>query len=326
VAAVFPGEDEAQLWLRQALEILNDLAQVTAGLTAGPNAAALQFSIMEALFARGFTSKASITALDEPDFADALTGCIAFQWASQIWANAGGTLIPPVITPTPFNPVNGGGLRDCLPPPELSPLRPVQYLHELLQAGPSSTCAQPVAATTTFGSLLQPRRGDLASLTVDRANLETPLPVVDLVNERLEYLAAQVAAAGGSVNGVGGIVYDTAGQQVRDHHLQSPGTPPQPGDPYHHDPAALFGALPEHSSPASPVAEPMAYTALASDYSAPELPYTQPLDVSRSHLAALDVTRAEAMRRFRAQITEFVLGPDPAGFDSTVWRYPCART
>lgn len=322
VAAVFPGEVEAQLWLRQALEILNDLAEVTAGLAGGPNAAALQFSVMEALFARGFTSKASITALDEPDFAYALTGSVAFQWANQIWANAGGTLTPPVITPTPFHPVNGGGLRDCIPPPELSPLGPVEYLYELLQAGPASTCAQPAVASGSFGSLLQPRRGDLASLTVDRANLETPLPVVDLVNECLEYLAAQVAVSGGSVSGVGGIVRDTAAQQVRDHHLRPPGTPPQPGDPYHHDPAALFGALPEHSSPASPVAEPAAYTALAGDYSAPELPYAQPLDVSRSHLAALDVTRAEAMRRFRAQITEFVLGPDPAGFDSTVWRYP----
>ena len=325
VAAVFPGQDEAQLWLRQALEILNDLAQVTAGLTASPNAAALQFSVMEALFARGFTSKASITALDEPDFAYALTGSVAFQWANQIWANAGGTLTPPVYTPTPFHPVNRGDLRDCIPPAELSPLGPVEYLHELLQAGPASTCTQPAVATGSFGSLLQPRRGDLASLTVDRANLETPLPVVDLVNECLEYLAAQVAASGGSVSGTGGIVRDTAAQQVRDHHLRPPGTPPQPGDPYHHDPAALFGALPEHSSPASPVAEPGAYTVLAGDYSGPELPYAQPLDVSRSYLAALDVRRAEAMRRFRAQITEFVLGPDPAGFDSAVWRYPLRR-
>jgi hypothetical protein len=322
VAGVFPGDDEAQQWLRQALDILNDLAHVTAGLAGGLNAAALQFSVMEALFARGFTSKASIAALDESDFAYALTGSVAFQWANQIWTDSGGTLTPPVITPTPFHPVNGGGLRDCVPPPELSPLGPVEYLYELLQAGPSSTCAKPKATAASFGALLQSRRGDIAGLAVDRANLQTPLPVVDLVNECLEYLVAHVAASGGSVTGVGGIVRDTAAQQVRDHHLRPPGTPPQPGDPYQHDPAALFGALPEHSSPASPVAEPAAYTALAGDYSAPDLPYAQPLDVSRSHLAALGVTRAEAMRRFRAQITEFVLGPDPAGFDSTVWRYP----
>jgi len=92
--------------------------------------------------------------------------------------------------------------------------------------------------------------------------------------------------------------------------------------PYRHDPASVFATLPEHSSPASPVAEPSAYGALAADYSAPELPYAQPLDVSRSYLRALGATRAEAMRRFRAQITEFVLAPDPAGFDATVWRYP----
>ncbi len=158
-----------------------------------------------------------------------------------------------------------------------------------------------------------------------RANLETPLPVVDLVNECLEYLAAQVAASGGSVSGVGGVVYDTARHEVRDHLLRPPGTPPEPGEPYHHDPAALFGALPENSTPASSAAEPSAYSALAHAYSSPELPYAQPLDVSRSYLSALGITRAEAMRRFRARITEFVLGPDPVGFDSAVWRYPLRR-
>ena len=323
VAAVFPGDAEAQQWLLAALKIIDELVKVTAGLASGTNAASLEFSIIEALYARGFTSIASIAALDEPDFAEALTGSVAFQWAAQIWANAGGSLVPPPPAPGPFKPVNPHGeLVDCIPPPPWSPLGPVQYLRELLDAGPGSTCASPGVAAGSFGSLIQARRGDLGGLLVTDANLETALPVADLVNECLEYLAGQVVAAGGSVSGTGGVVYDTARTRVRDHLLRPPGTPPEPGVPYHHDPATLLGALPEHSSPASPVTQPAGYAALAADYSSPGLPYAQPLDVARSYLAALKTTRYETMRRFRAQITEFVLGPDPIGFDTTVWRYP----
>ncbi len=328
IAAVFPSPaaSEAAAWLAGVLQALGDLAAVTSGLipAASLNAAALEFSIMEGLYARGFTSKAQIAALDQADFASALTGSVAWQWAQQIWTNAGGTTGPTSPSPGPFQPVNAcGTLADCIPPEELSPLGPVAYLSELLQAGPGSTCEQPVATGENFASLLATRRGSLASLQVTAANLETPLPAVDLVNECLENIAAQVVAGGGAAAAPSGAVYDTSGTQVGDHLLRPPGTPPEPGEPYHHDPATLFGAVAEYSSPASPVAQPSGYTALATDFSAPELPYSQPLDLERSYLRQAGSTRFETMRRLRAEITEFALAaPDPAGFDPAVWRYP----
>jgi hypothetical protein len=334
ISDVFPNDTQAQQWLLQALTTINALVAVTNGITSGNNAAALQFSVIEALYARGFTSIASITALDEADFAQALTGSVAFQFAPVIWSHAGGTLQPPTQTPPGFTPINPGDLCDCVPPPQLSPLGPVQYLRELIDAGPDSSCAAPTESNTSvnFGSLLAPRRGKLGELKVTKANLATTLPVIDLVNECLEYLAAQVPA-GGSVSGVGGVVYDTAETEIRDHQLRPPDTEPTPGQPYQHDPATVLAALPEYSSPASPPGPPAkpqavaAYTALAGDYSTPDLPYTQPLDINRTYLAAMQATRFETMRRFRAEITEFALGDgtDPAGFDDYLWRYPLRR-
>lgn len=329
---VFPNDAEAQRWLQQALKIINDLVIVTNGLVTGaPNAAALQFSIIEALYARGFTSIASITTFDQTDFAQALTGSVAFQWAAQIYADAlkaGGAQPTPSPAMGSFTPVNPGDLCDCVPPPELSPLGPVQYLRELIDAGPDSTCAAPTepTAASKFGSLLTPRRGDLGALLVTRANVATPLPVIDLVNECLEYLAAQVASSG-TVNNIGGVIHDTSDTQIRDHHLRPPDTEPQPTDPYQHDAATVLAALPQYSSPASPVAETDGYSALASDYSSPRLPYSQPLDLNRTYLAASGTSRYAAMRCFRAEITEFALtnGNDPAGFDDTLWRYPLRR-
>jgi hypothetical protein len=328
ISAVFPSpaDSPAAAWLAGVLQALNDLAAVTSGLipSSSPNAAALEFSIIEGLYARGFTSKQQIAALDQADFASALTGSVAWQWAQPIWTAAGGSTGPTPPAPGPFQPVNASGtLADCIPPPELSPLGPVAYLSELLQAGPASTCEQSVAAGQNFAGLLATRRGSLSSLQVTRANTETPLPAVDLVNECLENIASQVVAGGGSAATPSGAVYDTSGTQVGDHLLRPPGTPPEPGEPYHHDPATLLRAVAEYSSPASPVAQPSGYAALATDFSAPELPYSQPLDLERSYLREAGTTRFETMRRLRAQITEFALAsPDPAGFDSAVWRYP----
>src|ERR1700677_20487 len=248
-AAVFPTDQQAQQWLLLALDAVGDLVKVTAGVVPGAsaNAASLEFSIVEALYARRLTSIDSIVALDESQFAEALTGSVAFQWASPIWVNAGGKPKPPAPASGGFKPVDPAGqLRDCIPPPELSPLGPVQYLRELLDAGPAATCAEPQVAADSFGSLLSTRRGDLARLPVPAPILQTPLPVLDLVNECLEHLVAEVLAAGGSVSGDGGVVYDTAAQALRDHLLRAPDSPPEPGEPYHHDPATLFAALPEH--------------------------------------------------------------------------------
>ncbi|MEY9910134.1 hypothetical protein ABIA35_006378 [Catenulispora sp. MAP12-49] len=330
IAAVFPDDADAAAWLAAAVKSIGELAAVTDGLipAASANAASLQFSIIEALYTRGFTGKDAITALDEADFQTAVAGSVAHQWAGAIWTAAGGSLTPPSGSPGPFVPVNADGcLTDCIPPEELSPLGPVAYLSELLKAGPDSTCAQPVSPSgADFGTLLKNRRGDLAALQADAANLVTPIPLVDLVTESLEHLAAAVVAGGGTATGVGGVVHDTAVSSVRDHRLAPPGAESEPGPPFRHEAATLFRALPEFSSPASPVAEPSGYAALASDFSSPELPYSQPLDVSRSHLRELGTDRFELLRHFRAQITGFVLDTtDPAGFDSTLWRFPVRR-
>lgn len=67
-----------------------------------------------------------------------------------------------------------------------------------------------------------------------------------------------------------------------------------------------------------------AWDVLKDDFSSCELRYHQPLDVARSYLAQLGTTRYATMRRFRHEITEFVLEPTNATpeFQSHLWRYP----
>ena len=81
-----------------------------------------------------------------------------------------------------------------------------QALTGAAAAGTSITFTAP-----TLGAVLSQRRGPLGDLAASCANLETPLPVIDIVNECLEYLGAAVAPANGTV-------YDTvddAGRTTR---------------------------------------------------------------------------------------------------------------
>ena len=305
---VFPGDAQAQAWLVEVVTIVNSLWTLTSGVVTagGANADALRFSIVEALFARGFTDAASISSLSADEFLAALTGTVAYRqdWAGAIWKNAGGAATG-VVGEGGFRAVNADGdLVNCIPPPELSPLGPVEYLSELLRAGLGSTCAatEDPDPSASFGALLAARRGDIRTLVADSANLRTPLPVIDVVNECLEHLAARVVSGASPVGG--GVVHDTEPAGDR------------------HDPAKLLAAVPQHSSPAVPVSEPGGYQALGADFSAPGLPYDQPIDVCRTYLHSLGTTRFDTMRRFRADVTEFVLNPDPPGFDATRWRYP----
>ena len=211
-----------------------------------------------------------------------------------------------------------GSLVDCIPPPHLSPLGPVEYLHELLQVAPPSTCEDPLRPEddSRLGLELAGRRGALGSLLATRANLETPVPLIDLVNESLEALTAGLPGA------TGGALYDTASDVLAGHHLATVGD--VGGDPYAHDPQTLLATVPEHSSPATPVAEPAAYDVLRADFSHPQLPYSQGLDIVRSYLAAMGTSRFSAMRHFRKDITEFAIDAvnEPAGFLRHLWRYP----
>jgi hypothetical protein len=396
---VFPGGRAAQAWIVDALVTLDALYKIMQGVALPPaDAAAYEFSVVEALYARGFTSAARITELSDADFQQALAGTVAYDLAAAIY-NSASNITPPAPTPAPvagFQPVNpDGALTNCIPPPCSSPLGPVAYLSELLQLSELSTCEKPVAAplslptngdtqsgatlpfvsttgvvpgmlvssnnniaagTTvtsvaptsvtldpavagdvpdktsitftapTLGEVLGQRRGPIGDLAASCANLETPLPLIDIANECLEYMAAQVIAQATPVSGK---VYDTAPDAVAGHVLCREEPCPEDAKPGCHDPARLFAALPEYSTPAVPVAadsavEPLVWNTLKSDFSSCRLPYSQPLDVSRSYLRHFGSCRFEEMRTFRKCITEFVLDPvnEPAGFADYLWRYP----
>ncbi|GAB3816705.1 hypothetical protein GCM10027605_66190 [Micromonospora zhanjiangensis] len=195
VLDVFPGDPDAQAWLAQALDVLDALFRLTA-FAPGAGLAELRFSLMEALYARGFTTEEAVQALSPDDFRAALDGTVAHPYAAQI-QTASTWVAPP--QPGPFRPVNPDGtLVDCVPPEHLSPFGPVAYLYDLLRVTPASSCAEPSDDATegSLGELLAPRRGSLGSLQVTGANVWTPIPVIDLVNESLEELAATVAAGG----------------------------------------------------------------------------------------------------------------------------------
>lgn len=306
---VFPGDTKAQAWLLNALQTIDELLRATTAV--GP--ASLQFSLLEALYARGFTSRAQIQALSPSEFAYALTGTVAYPLASAIQAAAGGSVagVPPVPA-GPFTPINpDGSLIHCIPPWHLSPLGPVNYLHDLLATGVGASCDHPAASGDTLASLLAPRRGPLGDLHATAANVCTKLPLIDIVNENLEALVDGSAA---------GVVYDTNGTTLGGHTLKAPDDPQGPG----HAPDVLFCALPEHSTPATPVERAGAYATLAADFSSPWLPYAQPLDIARSYLGAMGTSRFATMRAFREQITEFAIdaNEESVDFQKQLWRYP----
>lgn len=151
----------------------------------------LQFSQMEALYARGFTTYARVLMLTQSQFTAALRGTIAYPASSIIYGNAKKPPSPE-MTPDPqplsgFAPVNPGTLIDCIPPAYLSPLGRVQYLHDLLHL--------------KFGSkdvleLVSARREGIVGLLASKENLEVGIPRIDLVNESLEYMVNSQANHG----------------------------------------------------------------------------------------------------------------------------------
>jgi hypothetical protein len=233
------GDDQpARRWLAQVIEAIDELAVLALAVPLE-----VRFSVMEALFARGFTSRAQVGALTPADFARALVGTVAYEHASVLWQASGGP--GPGGQPGEdegFQPVNPDDcLVDCIPPPHRSPLGPVAYLHELLALSAASTCEQPTpgGGIPDLADLLAGRRGPLADLLATRANLGTPLPLVDLVNESLEAVAAGLPGPPPPA----GAVHDTSAGQLAGRVLDGPGG---------HDAATLFEALPEHGTPATP--------------------------------------------------------------------------
>ena len=324
-AALTAGDEPAAAWLVEAVTTIDALYQIIDKMATPPTPAGFAFSIVEALYARGFTSAADVTQFASADFPHALAGTIAFDLAGSIYA-AASLLAPPIaITSAPgsFQPINpDGSLVNCIPPPCRSPLGPIAYLHEMLQVSEISTCEKPLTpnSTKTLGAVLAGRRGPLGQLSASCANLETPLPLIDIVNENLESL-------GSNAGQTHGIVFDTSADTLAGFTLCR--DRPCPEEDCCHDPETIFGALPEHSTPvtrtlANGAIDPPIYDILKSDFSSCCLPYSQPLDVNRAYVRPFNSCRFEEMRCFRKCITEFVLDPDhePDHFDSFLWRYP----
>ncbi|MGF6201732.1 neuraminidase-like domain-containing protein [Pseudomonas laurylsulfatiphila] len=306
--AVFPGDAAAQGWLLIALKTIDELLLATTNV--GPTT--LLFSLLEALYARGFTSRSQIRALSGAEFEYALTGTVAYPFAAAIQAAAGGATGAVPAAPGPSTPVNpDGSLINCIAPWHLSPLGPVKYLQELLATGIGAYCEHPAATGATLANLVAPRRGALGNLHATAANVHTTLPLIDIVNENLEDLAD---------NGAPGVVYDTSATTLGEHRLTQADADNDMG----HVPNTLFAALPEYSTPATPVKKPGAYVKLAADFSSPLLPYSQPLDISRTYLCGMGTSRFATMRTFREEITEFAIDAkhEAVDFQKHLWRYP----
>ena len=394
-AGVFPGDDAAQDWVVDALVALDALYDVLQPVPLPPPGTdALRFSVVEALYARGFTSATTITALSSAEFAQAVTGTVAFDLAVPIYTSATAIAPPVPAAPVPggFAPINpDGSLSNCIPSQCSSPLGPIAYLNEMLALSELSTCdmpavapvLRPTSAATPSGPTLpfvsakglipgmsvsgtnipagtkvtnvQPtsvtmsqsvsanvpsgsvitftpptmlsaisrRRGPIGDLAASCANLETPLPTIDLVNECLEFMGAATKPTNGTV-------YDTSADDLAGHALCQPSPcPPDECDPPCHPPERIFAALPEYSTPATPVGAnsavtPAVWNVLKKDFSSCHLPYSQALDVSRTYLKEFGSCRVEEMRTFRKCITEFVLDPakQPAAFQDHLWRFP----
>jgi hypothetical protein len=391
VAAVFPGDASAQAWLAERITTVNeliDIAKVVPNPTITnytlPNPVNLSVSVAEALYARGFRNAADITKLSAAEFQQALTGTVAFDFATDtagtsLWQAA--QLLAPMSVPADtvggqtFKPINPDGmLVNCVPPPCLSPIGPAAYLAELLKISESSTCEDafpppppsrsdaekdaiqthaellweqagrptehaldfwlhaeaalqsqgdiPVFPPATLGSMLAQRRGPLGTLLATCANVETPLPLVDIVNECLEFLGA-------TVTNTAGTVYDTSADALAGFKLCQKTDCPEDADPACYEPEGLFAAIPEYSTPGTPTVanqavEPAVYDCLKADFSSCNLPYSKALDVSRSYLRYFGGSRFDTLRRFRKCITEFALDPvnPPTEFQSYLWRYP----
>lgn len=312
LSAIFPDDINAQQDFFNWLWCIRGLINLTQGIVSED----MQFAVMEALWARGLTSSSLIAEFAPADFQEALTGSIAYDFAGLIWNNAQVAPPNPEAPPGPFQPVNPGTLVNCIPPLHRSPLGPVAYLHELLRVSPDSTCTHPLPSDvqTRLANLVATRRGPLTDLLATAANLDVPLPVIDLVNESLEHMVDSGNAFGA--------VFNTASDQVGGHLLRSHPSPT--ADAFLHSPETLLETLPEHSTSFVPTKAQGAYDKLKVDFSACTLPYHQPLDVSRTYLRQLGTRRYETMRRFRRDITEFVLDPagETAEFQKHLWRYP----
>src|SRR3984957_8734184 len=105
----------------------------------------------------------------------------------------------------------------------------------MLQVSSNSTCENPLTPTAanTLGSVLAQRRGPIGNLAASCANLETPLPLIDIVNECLEFMGTQTSPTNGTV-------YDTSSDALAGHVLcHDKPCPEKDEEPDCHDPARI---------------------------------------------------------------------------------------
>jgi len=306
IKAVLPTDEEGRKWLRGAIDTIAFLVNVTSINPSNETliTAQFQFSLIEALYARGFTRLEQIQNLTQDQFYAALVGTVACAKASLIYNKAfppnATQLMASVNEADAFAPVNADQtLVNCLPPPNLSPLGQTAYLHDLL--------ALPLG-DTTLGQLIATRRGPLQTLHPTTANLASILPCIDLVNESLEALGSSL-----QVSKPHGAVYNTSDAAILARNL----------DVEPKNAAGLLDAVPEYSSPAKP-ASPGVYAELAKCFTDAGLPYSQGLDVCSSNLSVLGTTRFDTMRHFRRDVTELAMDAalEPGNFQKHLWRYP----
>ena len=271
-----------------------------------------------------------------PDFQQALTGTIAYDYAAalQAKAQAHGSCMPAPGAAeqdgATFQPINpDGSLGELRPPPCLSPTGPIAYLQEMLnlrRLRPAPTpFAAPAKGQSSLGDTVAARRGPVGNLLASCANLETPL-LDDRYRQRVPGVSRHGARETGRLRN--GLRY--VGRRVgRVRALRRRRCTQKRTDAHCHEPVAIYAALPEYSTPATPIAknqavEPLVYNNLKADFSSCDLPYSQALDVSRTYLQHFGSCRFEEMRTFRKCITEFALDPinPPAGFQSFLRRYP----
>jgi hypothetical protein len=132
LANVFPEPGPARSWLKRVVDTIYALVKMTTFADIGE----LQFSTMEALYSRGYTTIEKVASLTADQFQAALLGTVAYVNADNIRKQcvpAGETILASdPESKEVFVPINpDGSLTDCIPPPNLSPLGMVQYLHEV---------------------------------------------------------------------------------------------------------------------------------------------------------------------------------------------------
>ena len=294
LAGLFPNDIGAQKWVLQALTVLNNLYMMTSPLTLSQG---LQFSYMEAMYTRGFTTPDAVMELTRSQFKFALAGTVAYPRGADIWEAASALpFMTNDLSSWPgqgFHTVNGRDLVNCIPPAHLHPLGPVEYLSEMLAA---------TSGTAVLGDAVAGRRGPLSNLAVTPANLGMQLPLIDLVLESLEALGSSSAAIGA--------VYDT------EHGLVA--------SVDHNEDDDLLLTVPQHSTPSTKISQPTTYKTLDSCFTSPMLPYSKTLDVCRSYLEELCTTRFATMHCFRRNVTELPQDSThtPADFQGYRWRCP----